>query len=94
MFELCCCAIFSKENTVIYKKFYETLKYNYSLEPKKITMDLALANLNAVKDVYGSSNLKKLTCLIHLFQAWGRKAIKLGLKKKVYIKIHKLYYLI
>ena len=54
MFELCCCAIFSKEDTIIYKKFYETLKYNYSFEPKKITMDLALAYLNSVRDVYGS----------------------------------------
>ena len=44
---------FSKEDTIIYKKFYETLKYNYSFEPKKITMDFALANLNAVRDVYG-----------------------------------------
>lgn len=86
MFELCCCAIFSKEDTIIYKKFYETLKYNYSFEPKKITMDFALANLNAVREVYGRSNLEILPCLFHLLQAWWRKAIKLGLKKKEYIK--------
>ena len=48
MFELCCSAVFSKEDTTIYQKFYETLRINYSFKPKKITLDLALPNINSV----------------------------------------------
>ena len=35
MFELCCCSVFSKEDTAIYVKFYQILKSNFSFEPKK-----------------------------------------------------------
>ena len=86
MFELCCCSVFSKEDTDIYVKFYQILKTNFSFEPKKITMDFALANINAITNVFKDEEVIILTCLFHLLQTWWRKAIKLGLKKKEYIK--------
>ena len=86
MFELCCAAVFSKEDSNIYTQFYETLKNNYSFNPKRISLDFALANLKAVNDVFGQTNIEIIPCLFHLLQAWWRKAIKLGLKKKIYIK--------
>ena len=82
MFELCCCSVFSKEDTDIYVKFYQILKTNFSFEPKKITMDFALANINAITNVFKDEEVIILTCLFHLLQTWWRKAIKLGLKKK------------
>ena len=84
MFELCCAAVFSKEDSNIYSKFYEILKNNYSFNPKKISMDFALANLKAVNEVFGKSNLEIIPCLFHLLQTWWRKAIKLRLKKNLY----------
>ena len=82
MFELCCYSVFSKEDTDIYVKFYQILKTNFSFEPKKITMDFALANINAITTVFKDEEIMILTCLFHLLQTWWRKAIKLGLKKK------------
>ena len=82
MFELCCAAVFSKEDSNIYTQFYETLKNNYSFNPKRISLDFALANLKAVNDVFGQTNIEIIPCLFHLLQAWWRKAIKLGLKKR------------
>ena len=86
MFELCCSAVFYKEDTTIYQKFYKTLRINYSFKPKKITPDFSLPNINSVYKVYNDIDIEILPCLFHLVQAWWRKANKLDLRKKDFIK--------
>lgn len=42
--------------------------------------------MNSIYKVYNDIDIEILPCLFHLVQAWWRKANKLGLRKKEFIK--------
>ena len=55
MFELCCVAILSSENAELLIELYDHLKNIYKFNPKLITNDFALANIQAINIVFKSS---------------------------------------
>ena len=61
----------------------------FSFNPKMITVDFQLSNMNAIKDVFKEDTII-VTCMFHLVQCWWREANKLGLRKKRYVAKTKL----
>ena len=51
-FELCLLATLNNKEIENYINFYKLLKTKYHFCPKIITYDFALANINAIKEVY------------------------------------------
>ena len=85
-FQLILIALLSNEDTDIYVNLYNFLYNTYNFEPKRITFDFALGNLNAIKKVYGSvENITIVPCFFHLTQAWWKNANKCGLRKSSFI---------
>jgi hypothetical protein len=72
LYELCFIGVLSHESKDIYNQFYSTLKNLYNFKPKLLTYDFDLANIAAVKEVFGDETLS-MTCLFHLVNAWWRK---------------------
>ena len=89
-FQLILIAILSNESADIYTEFYNFLKNTYLFKPNKITFDFSLANLKGINTVFSPNDvIFILPCLFHLTQSWWRRASKLGLRKKKYLKIAK-----
>ena len=65
LYELCCIGVLSHESKDIYNQFYSTLKNLYNFKPKLLTYDFDLANIAAVKEVFGDETLS-IPCLFHL----------------------------
>ena len=85
-FELILVATFSEESADCYKRFYNLLKTTYNFVPSIIANDFGLANLKALDEVYDKDDIIIITCLFHFVQSWWRKCIKIGLRKKKYLK--------
>ena len=85
LYELCCVGVLSHESKDIFSQFYCILKNIYNFQPKILTYDFDLANIGVVKEVFGDGTLS-LPCLFHLVNAWWRKASKLNLRKKEFVK--------
>ena len=65
LYELCCIGVLSHESKDIYNQFYSTLKNLYNFKPKLLTYDFDLANIAAVKAIFGNETLS-IPCLFHL----------------------------
>ena len=66
LYELCCIGVLSHESNDIYNQFYSTLKNLYNFKPKLLTYDFDLANIAAVKEIFGNETLSIIPCLFHL----------------------------
>ena len=84
-FELILASLLSKEDSDTLVEFYSILINSYNWNPKCITLDFALSNINAIKKVFSNSDIKIIPCLFHLLQSWWRKAANIGLRKKKYL---------
>ena len=67
-FELCLIANFTKEDKENFKQFYSLLKNKYIFNPKTITWDFAISNLQALNSIFGDDNIIIITCFFHLLQ--------------------------
>ena len=88
--ELILISCFSEETTECNIRFYNILKNYYHFIPQFITNDFGQANLNALEKVYNNDNIIIITCFFHLVKAWWKKASKLGLRRKNFIKRTKM----
>ena len=63
------------------------MKNSYQFRSTKISFDFALGNIKGLKNVFSTNDgITVILCLFHLSQAWWRKANKIGLRKKKYVK--------
>ena len=85
-FELCLIATLTKEDKNTFIQFYTYLKNQFDFNPKFITCDFAIANIEAIKFVFGEENITIITCFFHLIQNWWKRAGRLGMRKKDIIK--------
>jgi len=81
-FELCLIASFTNEDKETFKQFYSILKNKYNFNPKRITCDFAISNLQTLNSIFGEDNIIIITCFFHFLQCWWNKAGKLVLRKK------------
>jgi len=65
-------ATFTKEDKNNFIQFNSYLKAQYDINPKFITYDIDIANIEAIKYVYDEDNITIITCFFALYKV-GRK---------------------
>lgn len=61
-FLICCVVLLSHEDKDTLTELYSCLKNIWNFNPKKITLDFALVNINAIKKVFEGINASILPC--------------------------------
>lgn len=70
-------ALLSHEDSDIFTEFYNFLKNTYLFNPKQITSDFSMGNINAIKKIFSNNEeIKMILCLFHLTLAWRQKQVK------------------
>ena len=78
--------LLSVENTELLIELYDHIKNVYKFNPKLITYDFALANIQAINIIFKSFEIEIIPCFFHLVQFWWKRASNIGLRKKNLIK--------